>query len=182
MGDFLTRCLGSVAILQTIRRGRRVYAVIGAILWFRDSHARRSSPGWKGYMPAISIQRQALRGIVVASVCLLSSVCLSAQTRHAVEDKGFTAFEEFRSSTSDRGQLLALDTSIGFDFNRYVGVDIGAPYAVIRATPSDSAGERHSWDNHWGDPYADLRLSLDSRRLNYATVMSISVPISSPGL
>jgi hypothetical protein len=36
-------------------------------------------------------------------------------------EKGFTAFEEVRASTSNFGQLLTADTNLGYDFNRFVG-------------------------------------------------------------
>lgn len=123
-----------------------------------------------------------LKTLGIFTMCVTSANCLSAQsTRPAAEDKGFTLFEEFRGSTSDQGQFTILDTSLGYDFNQHVGIDIGVPYYFFRATPHLVQGERHFWDNTVGDPYADLRLTFDNRVLNYATVFSFSVPVAETG-
>ena len=128
-----------------------------------------------------NMRHSLLMTLLAVGLCFPFAASSSAQARHAVEDKGFTAFEEFRGTTSDQGQVFILDTSIGYDFNSHVGLDVGAPYFFVRATPNRAPGERHFWDNSWGDPYADLRLAFDNRVLNYATVLSASVPISETG-
>lgn len=106
---------------------------------------------------------------------------LSAQALPAAENTGFSAFEEFRGSTSNQGQFLILDTNVGYDFNQHIGTDIGVPIYFIRATPNIAPGEQHSWDQGLGDPYWDLRLTFDNRVLNYATVATMSVPVSETG-
>ena len=123
-----------------------------------------------------------LRTLAIFAICLAGANHLSAQSaRPAAEDKGFTLFEEFRGSTSDQGQFTILDTSLGYDFNRHVGIDIGVPYYFFRSTPHLVPGERHFWDNTVGDPYADLRLTFDNRVVNYATIFSFAVPVAETG-
>lgn len=123
-----------------------------------------------------------LRAIAVLAVCLVTASHIPAQSaRPAAGEKGFTLFEEFRGSTSDQGQFTILDTSIGYDFNQHIGIDVGVPYYFFRSTPHLVPGERHFWDNTVGDPYADLRLTFDNRVLNYATVFSFAVPIAETG-
>lgn len=118
-------------------------------------------------------------GITV--MCFALAAGIRAQATPAAENHGFTLFEEFRGSTSDQGQFTILDTSIGYDFNRHVGIDVGVPYYFFRATPHLVPGERHFWDNTVGDPYADLRLTFENRVLNYATVITLAVPIAETG-
>lgn len=127
------------------------------------------------------IRRFIAVALAIVSLCLIGATYASAQAVHAVEDKGFTAFEEFRGTTSNQGQFLILDTSIGYDFNSHIGLDVGAPYFFVRATPNLAPGERHFWDNSWGDPYFDLRLSFDNRVLNYATIITAAVPVNETG-
>ncbi len=104
---------------------------------------------------------------VVFGMCLAFAAGLKAQATPAGEDHGFTFFEEFRGSTSDQGQFTILDTSIGYDFNR--------------PTPNLVPGEKHFWDNAVGDPYADVRLTFENRVLNYATVVTLAVPVAETG-
>jgi hypothetical protein len=117
----------------------------------------------------------------VLAMCLVSAIGVKAQATPAAEDRGFTLFEEFRGSTSDQGQFTILDTGIGYDFNGHVGIDLGVPYYFFRATPNLVPGEKHFWDNRVGDPYADVRLTFDNRVLNYATVITLAVPVAETG-
>ena len=121
------------------------------------------------------------RATAVLGMCLALATVLRAQATPAGEDHGFTFFEEFRGSTSDQGQFTILDTSVGYDFNRHVGIDLGVPYYFFRATPNLVPGEKHYWDNRVGDPYADVRLTFENRVLNYATVVTLSVPVAETG-
>jgi hypothetical protein len=122
-----------------------------------------------------------LRASVLVGMCLAFAVGVKAQATPAAEDRGFTLFEEFRGSTSDQGQFTILDTSIGYDFNQHVGIDLGVPYYFFRATPNLVPGEQHYWDNRVGDPYGDVRLSFPNRVLNYATVVTLAVPVAETG-
>lgn len=99
----------------------------------------------------------------------------------AGEDHGFTAFVEARGSTSKQGQLTLVDASIGYDFNSHVGFDFGVPYYFVRATPNLVPGEAHTWNNNLGDPYFDLRFTFDNRTLNYATVLTATIPVAETG-
>jgi hypothetical protein len=128
-----------------------------------------------------TIQSWLFKASILTSIGLSFAAGLKAQATPAGEDHGFTFFEEFRGSTSNQGQFTILDTSVGYDFNRHVGLDLGVPYYFFRATPNLVAGEKHYWDNTLGDPYADLRLTFENRVLNYATVLTASVPIAETG-
>ena len=123
------------------------------------------------------------KGLAVIAISLAFAAGVKAQGRPtaAGEDHGFTLFEEFRGSTSDQGQFTILDTSVGYDFNRHIGIDLGVPYYFFRATPHLVPGEKHYWDNTVGDPYADLRLTFENRVLNYATVLTLQVPVQETG-
>ena len=46
------------------------------------------------------VNRYLLSALALAGLCFLYIPRASAQAHHAVEDKGFTAFEEFRGTTS----------------------------------------------------------------------------------
>jgi hypothetical protein len=134
-----------------------------------------------GFFKLVAIHSRAPRALLVASMCLLCASCLKGQASPAGEDHGFTFFEEMRGSTSDQGQFTILDTSIGYDFNRHVGLDLGATYYFFRATPNLVPGEQHVWRDRLGDPYFDVRLTFDNRVLNYATILTATVPLAETG-
>ena len=108
---------------------------------------------------------------------VLGATGLWAQTTD-VNYKGFTAYEEARASTGDSGQFVVLDTNIGYDFNKHVGMDVGIPVYFVRPT---LPGQTHQWDNELGDPYLDLRLTADNPVVNYSTAITVSIPARETG-
>lgn len=94
--------------------------------------------------------------------------------------KGFDIYEEFRGSASDQGQFLVLDNDIGYDFNRYVGIDVGIPVYFNHLTPP-LEGQPYGWQNQLGDPYADVRLTFNNHVLDYGTAVTVSVPYYETG-
>jgi hypothetical protein len=119
-----------------------------------------------------------VKSALLVIVLIMGTGRLPAQLSPNPSERGFTAYEEARASTSDSGQFVALDTNIGFDFNQHVGTDVGIPVYFIRPT---LAGQAHVWDNRLGDPYWDTRFRFDNRILNYATVFTVSVPAQQTG-
>jgi hypothetical protein len=123
---------------------------------------------------AIQAGRRLTAMMAVAIILLFGASTAGAQAIPAQQDHGFTAFEQVRAIDSDQGQFAIIDTSIGYDFNRHVGIDIGEPVFFIRPTVP---GMDHHWNINGGDPYADLRLAFDNSILNYATSFTATVPV-----
>jgi hypothetical protein len=94
--------------------------------------------------------------------------------------KGFDIYEEFRGSVSNQGQFLVLDNNIGYDFNRFVGFDVGIPVYFNHLTPP-LQGQPRGWQQQLGDPYADMRLSFNNKVINYDTAVTVSVPYYETG-
>src|SRR5215469_13627870 len=125
-----------------------------------------------------SIQSKLLAGSAALIVVLaMGTTSLLAQAPTETY-KGFSIFETGRASTSDSGQFAAIDTDLGYDFSKHVGMDIGVPVYFIRPT---LAGQAHQWNNQLGDPYLDVRFTADNHILNYATIVTTSVPAHATG-
>ncbi len=131
----------------------------------------RANHSWKPGSVAIS-------SAVVAILFLLVSTQVAAQEAAYNEQKGFTAFEDFRASDSNQGQFLIMDTNIGYDFSSHFGADVGVPVYVIRPT---LPGTPHSWNYNVGDPYGDVRFTFDNPVVNYGSVVTITVPVNETG-
>ncbi len=95
-------------------------------------------------------------------------------------EKGFDIYEEFRGSASNQGQFLILDSDIGYDFNRYIGTDVGIPVYFNHLTPP-LEGQPYGWQQQLGDPYWDLRLTFNNHILDYDTSVTISIPYYETG-
>lgn len=97
-----------------------------------------------------------------------------------VPEKGFDIYEEFRASVSNQGQFLVLDNDIGYDFNRFIGTDVGIPVYFNHFTPPPQ-GFPAGWQDQLGDPYWDLRLTFNNHVLDYDTAVTVSVPYYETG-
>ena len=124
------------------------------------------------------IKLAGLRVVLAAVFVLAAAEVANAQVEPAYKVSGFTAYEEFRASEQNAGQFLIFDSSIGYDFNQHIGVDVGAPFYFVHDT---MPGFSHQWNNNVGDPYLDLRLGFTNHVLNYATVFTFTVPVNETG-
>ncbi len=91
----------------------------------------------------------------------------------AYDAKGWTLFENLEGSSNSLGQVTRLDTSVGYTFNRYFGVDVGVPFYFVHASSSTN-GMRSA--NGLGDVYLDLNLTLRNPVLNYASTLRGTAP------
>ncbi len=114
---------------------------------------------------------------------LLSAMTLSAVGANAKaqpsgksdeEEKGFTFYETFQGSSNTLGQVTKLDTTVGYNLNRYFGVDAGIPvYFVHSSTTSSTAGAS---SNGIGNAYVDLRLTVNNPAVNFASTLTGTAP------
>jgi hypothetical protein len=121
------------------------------------------------------------------------------------ENVGPTASELFSGSSSSLGGGLTFDTSVGVNFTKNFGADIGVPYFLItrpgifESTPGQNgyvsypyvgctfffgcyygvATSARMWTGELGDFYADLHYTRTYRRYNFATVLTGDAPTSS---
>ena len=99
----------------------------------------------------------------------------AAQSSAASGDnaKGWTLYESFEGSSNSLGQVNRLDSTAGYNFNQYFGVDAGFPVYFVNASSSTS-GTRSG--NGLGDAYVDLKLTLRNPLVNYGSTLRGSVP------
>lgn len=132
----------------------------------------------------VKMRRGVYRWLLIRAAAVLilatNAPALFAQTPAFEPQKGFDIYEEFRGSASNEGQFLVLDNDIGYDFNRYIGTDVGIPIYFNHLTPP-LQGQPSGWQQQLGDPYWDLRLTFDNRILDYDTAVTVSDPYYETG-
>jgi hypothetical protein len=88
--------------------------------------------------------------------------------------------EEFSGSTNSQGNVLSLDSTVGYVFSRNLGLDAGIPvYFVHGITTNSTGGTSSTSSDGIGDAYVQLRLSFPNPLLNYNTVLTGTVPTGS---
>jgi hypothetical protein len=96
-------------------------------------------------------------------------------TDKADEEKGFTFYETFQGSTNELGQVMKLDTTVGYDFTKHYGVDFGVPFYMVRPSSTETSSGGTS-QNGIGDAYAEVRATFNNPLVNYATVLTGTAP------
>ena len=115
----------------------------------------------------------------LALLLLLAGGHLAAQSAGKApdEEKGYTMYEQFEGSSNTLGQVMKFDTSAGYNFNRFWGVDLGIPVYVVRASTSTSTTTTPlSSGNGIGDAHVDLRLTVNNPLLNYGSTLTGRAP------
>src|SRR5713101_6273852 len=103
---------------------------------------------------------------------------LAAQSNPAVQanpqdGKGFTSYTEFGGSSNSDGRVFELDSSVGYNFSKHFGLDMGLPIYFTQASSSTTGG---STSNGVGNPHVDLRLNFSNPAVNYGSVLTGFAP------
>ncbi|MFY9585721.1 MAG: hypothetical protein WAR21_14635 [Candidatus Acidiferrales bacterium] len=104
------------------------------------------------------------------------------QSAGTTKGRGIVARMTFEGSSSTDGQVLDLNSSTGYNFNKYFGIDVGLPVYFVRgAAPATGSGaaQRTSSSGDLGNVYADVRLSLDNRIAPYSSTFTATAPTGS---
>ncbi len=89
--------------------------------------------------------------------------------------KGFTFFEFYGGSVNSLGSVTELDSTVGYNFNKYFGVDAGIPFYFVGASNKFSIPGTASGSGV-GDVYADLLLTLTNPTVNYLGTLRGTAP------
>jgi hypothetical protein len=92
----------------------------------------------------------------------------------------FTWIEQFDGSSNTEGQVMLLDSSVGYLYGRHLLVDAGVPVYFVRAnTPTVSGASTTNSFTDLGDVYGQVRLSFRNPALNFKTQLTGRAPTGS---
>ena len=114
---------------------------------------------------------------------LLASSAFAQQTvdKAQNEDRGYIFYESFQGSSNTLGQVYKLNTAVGYNFNKHLGIDGGIPVYFVHAS-SASLANGYSSGNGLGNAFLDLRLTFNNPILNYATTLTGTAPTGNKDL
>ncbi len=114
----------------------------------------------------------------VAAIITMATIAAQAQQvvdKAKDENRGYTFYESLQGSSNTFGQVYKLNTTAGYNFNKYVGFDAGIPVYFVHPS-STSVSNGFTSGNGIGDAYVDLKLTFNNPFLNYATVVTGTAP------
>jgi hypothetical protein len=92
----------------------------------------------------------------------------------------FTWIEQFDGSSNTEGQVMLLDSSVGYLYGRHLLVDAGVPVYFVRAnTTTTSGASTTNSSTDLGDVYGQVRLSFPNPALNFKTQLTGRAPTGS---
>jgi len=112
--------------------------------------------------------------VIFALLLSVLSVAQSKDESAASGDIGWTSYIQFAGSSNADGQILQLNSSVGYTFTRHFGADIGIPVYFVHASSSNTSGIS---GNGVGNPFADLRWKVLNPAVNYLSVLTGSAPL-----
>ncbi|HLW81438.1 MAG TPA: hypothetical protein VKS20_05300 [Candidatus Acidoferrales bacterium] len=121
------------------------------------------------------------RGSSAATNAESSAASSDGQAPAAANFKGrYLWTEEFDGSTNEDGQVMELDSTVGYVFSRHFGVDAGIPIFFVRGSSTNPLGATtNTSQNGLGDAYLQLRLAFANPLLNYKTALTGTAPTGS---
>ena len=99
----------------------------------------------------------------------------------AMQSQGrYTWMEEFDGSSNASGQVMSLDSSVGYVFGPHFSADAGLPVYFVNPTVSSStATSANDSVTALGDFYAQFRLAFPNPALNFKTQLTGRAPTGS---
>ena len=120
------------------------------------------------------------------------TVGVSAQqignTTKAQDDLGWTSTMSFEGSTNSSEHVLDLNSSVGYNFTKHLGADLGVPFSFVSSsasttstttTTSGKGGSGSGSLNSIGNVYADMRFAAKGSALDYASTLTTTAPTGS---
>jgi len=94
------------------------------------------------------------------------------RSSHIPKDyKGFNEYEEFQGAVTSAESVFKLDSTLGYDFNRYAGVFVGVPLYFVHDFSANSLSGSGA-----GDAYFGLDLYAPAEVVRYSTTFTVSAP------
>ncbi|HET9409855.1 MAG TPA: hypothetical protein VFO39_21650 [Candidatus Sulfotelmatobacter sp.] len=115
----------------------------------------------------------------IAWLGFVTCVCVS-QTAPVVapaakSESGITSYLEFEGTSDSSGQAYVLNSSVGYNFNRHFGTDVGVPVYFVRASATSTSGATSN--NGIGNPFLDFRLKFLNPTLSFGSKLTGFVPV-----
>ena len=92
---------------------------------------------------------------------------------------GPTAFAQVVAKRSNLGTVYNEGIGVGYNITKHIGGDIGVSLYTVQSPFSIVSNHDWRWTTLAGDPFVDLRYTTKWHRINAASVLTGTIPISS---
>jgi hypothetical protein len=107
---------------------------------------------------------------------LIAALCCGPAAAQSGEERGFTLYERFDGTANTLGAFMRLDSTLGYNFNRFVALEAGLPVYFVRPSETALAFPGASRVNGIGNAHAALRLTFANPGVNYVPSLTVTAP------
>lgn len=111
------------------------------------------------------------RGAVAALFLMAGAITCAAQSSG---ESGFYLYERLDATHNTLGFITRIDSTAGYNFNRYFAVDAGLPVYFVR--PDDTAASPLTRANGIGNVHLTARLTAASPAITYLGSFTVTAP------
>jgi hypothetical protein len=132
----------------------------------------------------------------ISMIALLATAALAQnpspnqkQAPNQVEDKGWTSSMNFDGSVNSQERLFDVDSTVGYNFDKHWGIDLGVPFSFVSSSPSTttttapangkSASTSSNSLNSIGNVHMDVNYKAGGEVVNYASTLTVAAPTGS---
>ncbi len=112
---------------------------------------------------------------VLGAVLALAPSALLAQVEDGSQS-GFLLHERVQGSASAVGLVAKYDTSVGYQFNRYLAVEGGLPVYTVAPSSTETQLTGVQGRTGIGNAYGDARFTLKNSLLDFTSLLSVAAP------
>lgn len=92
---------------------------------------------------------------------------------------GFTGFVQTQYGANPIGNVIMLDADLGYGLTEHLSADIGVPLIWSRSPYSPVVNHDYYWSTLLGEPYLDVKYVGVYHNINYASVLTGTIPAAS---
>src|SRR5262245_56062599 len=118
-------------------------------------------------------KRRAMLVQIAAAAAIAALVFMG--TARAQEQSRWSVNETFQGSSNAAGQVLKLDTSIGYSFNPHFEIGLGVPFYFVRPG-QDTTSTSEGFRSGLGNAYVNLRGRMSGPRTMFTSTLTGAAP------
>jgi hypothetical protein len=129
-----------------------------------------------------------ITSISLLALTTATAVAQNAAPKQQADDTGWISSMNFDGSANSQERLLDLDSSIGYNFNKDWGMDMGVPFSFVSSsspstttTTGTTAGKTstNSSLNSLGNVHMDVNFKAKGDLANYTSTLTAAAPTGS---
>jgi hypothetical protein len=123
---------------------------------------------------------------LISVVALLTTVAVAQNAppnQKQTDEIGWTSMMSFEGNANSQERVLDLDSTVGYNFDKHWGLDMGVPLSFVSSSTSTTTGSTSGKSttalNSLGNIHTDVNYKTNGELANYASTLTVAAPTGS---